>query len=135
MEHWIWVSFATANRGMGCRLNRSCENDSLRYSRLATNLPVVPQFVPEIFETSPLYFSRGGWAPCFRSDCLMLRSRRVPAKCCAGSSTVANRSEPGGRRVRYILGSGLCRKFRNAEGRQQEGPFSTLDVDRHRVEA
>jgi hypothetical protein len=28
MEHWIWVSFATANRGMGCRLNRSCENGS-----------------------------------------------------------------------------------------------------------
>src|SRR5260370_7208983 len=63
MERWTWVSFATAKHGMGCRLNRFCENDSLPCSRLATNLPVAPPFVPEICGTSRLCFSRGGWVP------------------------------------------------------------------------
>jgi hypothetical protein len=42
---------------------------------------------------------------------------------------VANRSAPGGRRIRYIFSSRLRGKFRNAWSRLQESPFSTLDID------
>jgi DNA-binding transcriptional LysR family regulator len=57
------ASCATANRGRGFGLNRCCESDSLRYFRFVTDLRTRPQFVPEIFETNRLYFSRGGWGP------------------------------------------------------------------------